>query len=438
MSILEILYQLLIGPLELFFEVVFTIANRVIDNPGLSIIFLSLAMNILVLPLYRQADKKQEEARERTQRMKPWTDHIKKTFSGDERFMILQTYNRQNGYNQTDALTGSISLLLEIPFFIAAFHFLSNLQVLKGTSFGPLTDLGAPDGLITFGDVTINALPILMTLINVISAAIYLRGFPLNTKIQTYGIAAIFLVLLYNSPSGLVFYWTLNNVFSLIKNLFYKMPNPKLVLGILLSLLGIVLFVFAILHPLSTTRRQIFLFVCVLLFQLPLIAYCLQNRNGASPIRFNLSTREPSRLIFLAGCIFLTVLTGLLIPSNIIAASPLEFVNVNEYTSPLWYLVSALVLAAGTFLIWFNVFYGLASPNGQRILEVFIWIFAICAIVNYLFFGTTYGNLSASLQYDDAPLITRPEMLRNAALMLAICVVGFFIWRKSESLVKVV
>ena len=47
--------------------------------------------------------------------------------------------------------------------------------------------------------------------------------------------AGLFLVLLYDSPSGLVFYWTLNNLFSLVKNIFYKLKNPKLVLSILSS-----------------------------------------------------------------------------------------------------------------------------------------------------------------------------------------------------------
>ena len=57
-------YQLLIGPLELFFEVVFSLANRVIHHPGLCIVFLSLAMNFLVLPLYRRADAMQAEKRD--------------------------------------------------------------------------------------------------------------------------------------------------------------------------------------------------------------------------------------------------------------------------------------------------------------------------------------------------------------------------------------
>ena len=54
--------------------------------------------------------------------MAPFLEHIKKTFKGDERFMMLQAYNRQMGYKQTDILKSSLSLLLEIPFFIAAFQ----------------------------------------------------------------------------------------------------------------------------------------------------------------------------------------------------------------------------------------------------------------------------------------------------------------------------
>ena len=69
MTVAEILHNILIGPLELFFEVVFVLANRIIDNPGLSIIALSLAMNFLVLPLYKRADAMQEEERQIDQKL---------------------------------------------------------------------------------------------------------------------------------------------------------------------------------------------------------------------------------------------------------------------------------------------------------------------------------------------------------------------------------
>ena len=120
MNILGILYGLLIKPLELIFEIIYVMANRVIGNPGLSIIALSIAMNFLVLPLYLKADAMQMEQAEIEKGLQKWTNHIKKTFKGDERFMILQTYYRQKNYKPTQALRGSFSLLLEIPFIIAA------------------------------------------------------------------------------------------------------------------------------------------------------------------------------------------------------------------------------------------------------------------------------------------------------------------------------
>ena len=60
-----------------------------------------------------------------------------------------------------------------------------------------ITEMSAVGGPIFIG-MAINLLPILMTLINVVSSAIYAKGFPLKTKIQLYGVALIFLVFLYN------------------------------------------------------------------------------------------------------------------------------------------------------------------------------------------------------------------------------------------------
>jgi len=64
MSFFAVLESFFIGPLKLIFEVIFEVAYGILKNPGLAIIFLSLAMNILVLPLYRRADAMQEQARD--------------------------------------------------------------------------------------------------------------------------------------------------------------------------------------------------------------------------------------------------------------------------------------------------------------------------------------------------------------------------------------
>ncbi len=443
MTFWHALYQLLIGPLELLFEVIFSLAGRVVKSPGAVIICLSLAMNILVLPLYRRADAMQAEQRDKALRMKPWVTHIKKTFTGDERFMILQTYYRQAGYKPTDALKGSVSLLLEVPFFIAAYRFLSGLTLLSGVSFGPIRDLGAPDGLLTIGGLAINVLPILMTAINAVSAAIYMKGFPLRSKLQTYGMALVFLVLLYGSPAGLVFYWTLNNLFSLGKNIFYRLKHPKRVLAILCAALGAVGLVFVLfVHPMHTLRRQLLLIAAVSVLFVPLawelLSGYLRKRRaqkgvGQKPVPA--PTRAESRA-FLYGCIFLALLTGLLIPSAIVYASPEEFINLYVYRHPLWYVVSALLLATGTFVVWCGIFYRLAGPKGRRAMGLGVWILSVWAAVNYLFFGKGHGNLSEMLQYDIYNAPSHREMLINLLVLLALAAVLWLIWKKAKAVVR--
>ena len=57
--------------MELFFDILYSVVYRIIPNAGYSIVFLSLAMNFLVLPLYRKADAMQEEQRQLEARLQP-------------------------------------------------------------------------------------------------------------------------------------------------------------------------------------------------------------------------------------------------------------------------------------------------------------------------------------------------------------------------------
>ena len=96
MTFLTALYTLIIYPIELLFEIVFSIISRLSGNVALSIIILSLVFNLVVLPLYRRADAIQEETREKEIKLAPVIKHIRSVFKGDERFMILQTYYRSD------------------------------------------------------------------------------------------------------------------------------------------------------------------------------------------------------------------------------------------------------------------------------------------------------------------------------------------------------
>ena len=394
--ILDILHRLIFGPLELLFDTVYTVGYRITGNSGLSIILLSLVMNLLMLPLYRRADALQEEERIQARLLKPGIEKIRRAFRGDERFMILQTYYRQNNYKPWYVLKGSLSLLLEIPFFIAAYRYLSGLSLLHGAAFGPIADLGKPDQLISLFGMNIHLLPILMTVINIVSGAIYTREMPLRSKIQLYGMALIFLVLLYGSPSGLVFYWTLNNLFSLIKNIILKKTAPAD-------------------HPAAEKA---------------LPGKPATDRSAAAD--------RPYRFIFPACCVFLTILLGILIPSAIVSASPAEFVELDDFRSPLRYLLSSALLAAGTFLVWCVIFFRLSSGKGRKRFTLAAVILSVVSVVNYMFFGTEYGNLSALLKYDNPPSVLLSDTLLNLGIILLAACIVVLIWKKKPEILKAV
>ena len=418
MSILSFLYNLILGSLVLLFDAVYAIMYRMTSNEGLAIVALSLAINLLILPLYRQADAMQEAERLRLEKLKPGVDHIKKVFKGDERFMMLQTYYRQNNYKPYYALSGSVSLLLEIPFFIAAYGFLSELDILKGASFGPIADLGLPDGLIHIAGHSVNLLPILMTAVNIVSGYIYTKEMPLKSKIQLYGMALIFLVFLYSSPSGLVFYWTLNNVFSLVKNIFYRIKNPKLVLCAMSTVFAAVMLPYLIFwSPIDTIRMKLFTSIGLVVMLAPLPLYYLIKRKGGISVRIPEATGTDN-VIFYICCVCMTVMTGLLIPSAVISSSPEEFVDVVNFQSPVRYVFSAATLAAGTFLIWINLFYRLASPAAKKCLSLASFIVTGCASINYMFFGKNYGNMSSLLQYDTIRYTAKSDYFINTLVLL--------------------
>lgn len=436
MTIVDILYTILIVPLQLVFEIIYTIANRFIGHPGLAIIVLSLIMNFLVLPLYKRSDAMQEEARDTDAKLQKGVEHIKKTFSGDERMMILQTYYRQNNYKPTDALNGSVSLLLQVPFFMAAYNFLSTLQAIQGVSLGPIKDLGVPDAMFTIGSFDVNALPIIMTLVNVISSAIYLKGFPLKQKLQIYGMAIFFLVFLYTSPAGLVFYWTLNNVFSLVKTIFYKLKNPKKVLSICASLLGVVAAGYGLfLYDTPSMKRKLFIVGIGVILQLPVVFALLKNKLQ---LKKRENVVQNDKKMFILGALFLTILVGALIPSTLIAASPLEFVDITFFHNPMWYVIYGCCLAFGTFVVWFGVFYWIASPVGKMIMDKIVWMMCGVMLVNYMFFGTDLGIISANLVYENGLVFGATQILQNLLVMVAVAGVLYIISCKFQKVIGTV
>lgn len=373
MTFLTALYTLIIYPIELLFEIVFSIIFKSSGNAVISIVILSLVFNLVVLPLYRRADSIQEEAREKEIRLAPVIKHIRESFKGDERFMILQTYYRQNDYSPMNVLKSSVSLLLQIPFFIAAYRMLSGCSILSGAAAGPIRDLSAPDGLLVAGGIAVNVLPILMTLVNIISGVIYGKGLPLKSKIQMYLIAAVFLVFLYNSPSGLVLYWTLNNVFSLGKNIVMVIRRGK--------------------------KKQ----------------EADSKKNAEKPDR---AVAMRSNVLFAASAVFLAVFTGFFIPSNVLSASPQEFMNRYTMSNPALYLFYPLLTGAGLFIIWCGLFYYLASPKGRSLMSKVMFVLCAGALLNNAMYSNHFGDMVETLQYINGAVFDTENKIWDAVFLL--------------------
>lgn len=431
MPIISTLYTFIISPLELIFEIIFMVANKIIGNEGISIIFLSLAVNALVLPLYKRADELQAEERIIQAKMASGIKHIKKTFKGDERFFMLQTYYRHNNYKPIYALKSSISLLLQIPFFIAAYNLLSGMQSLQGMQFGFISDLGKEDAMFMAGSFPVNVLPILMTLINIVSGIIYTKGHPVKEKIQVYGLATVFLVLLYHSPAGLVFYWLLNNVFSLAKNVFYKFKNPKKVLSIVLAVSGAALLVATLIRSDLDARQKILLAIGSVLLCLPLVADRLKSKLTKKSVDTVKDTKA-----FFAGTVLMAFITGLLIPSSVIASSPYDFIDITASVSPMSYIWNSLLLSFGSWVLWGGVFYFFMSEKMKFVFCRAIWIISGCSVINYMLFGKNLGTLSSALLYERGLSFQLTEYIFNSIAVIAGAVLLYFVYSKFSKITK--
>ncbi len=377
------LYRMIIGPIELLLNMFFSFSFGLTESVWCAILLLSLAVNLFTLPLYAMADKKQQDERAREKRMSPWLIHIRNHFYGDERIMVQQAYMRECGKGAFSAINGMLPLFLEIPFFIAAFRFLSGLSLLEGASFARIADLSMPDALISVGGYRVNVLPVLMTAVNITSSLVYTKNSSKKEKIQMIVIALIFLVLLYGSPSGVVLYWTANNLFSLVKNIVYiwKTKERK--------------------ENIPEKRKQ--------------HLYMQKNATGLQKLYFRIM------LCF-------TVLIGFMIPSLLISASPLEFFDIENAFCPTRYLVTTTLTAAGFFMLWGQVLYHLASESMKKIITGISVFFLLTGILTYIFYAKRPGNISGDLVYDIF-FISDDEYIGGALICILLLIILYGGWK---------
>lgn len=132
---LDFIYTLLIAPLEYWMHAALVWGYSHTEAWGPAIVVMSLAVNVVILPIYIKAEKWQEGERALRKSFEAKEAMIKRTFKGQERFAMISTMHRQAGYSPFLSLRSSLGFFLQIPFFFAAYHFLSHFEPLAGVSF---------------------------------------------------------------------------------------------------------------------------------------------------------------------------------------------------------------------------------------------------------------------------------------------------------------
>ncbi|SCW63520.1 Sulfatase, partial [Ruminococcaceae bacterium YRB3002] len=217
--------------------------------------------------------------------------------------------------------------------------------------------------------ISINLLPILMTVINIISSEIYTKGQPFKDKIVLYLSAAIFLVLLYDSPSGLVFYWTFNNVFALVKNVFCRYVVPK----------GI-------------------------------------RSKGFKDLS------NTDQMVFWSGMVYMSVLIGLMAPGDIIVSAPEDFIHLLKMNNPTEYVYNTLFVAVGFYIVWIGIYYLLSPDKWKKVFTYLTLVMVVCSTCDYFIYSSDMGFVSPELVFTDVAVSYSSDVL--VITTIAVVIIG--------------
>jgi len=214
---MDFLYNLLIVPIIALTNLLFLASLWITSSYGWAIILLSIIIKVLLLPVSLYAEKLKEKELSLQQILQPQINDLKYAYKGEDLHNKISDLYKIYSYHPIYSLKTSLGLFIQIPFFIGAFLFFRENNELKDISFSVIKNLAETDSILLLGEININLLPIIMTLISF--GATYLYGLRYN-RLQTnqlYALALLFLFLLYNQPSSLLIYWTTNNIFSFIE-----------------------------------------------------------------------------------------------------------------------------------------------------------------------------------------------------------------------------
>ncbi len=199
-----------------------------IGNYGVAIIALALVVKLLMSPLTAIAEKWQREVNIKRSQLQPLIDEIKANYKGEEQVNRILQVHKAHDTHILYSLKSMFGFLIQIPIFIAAFDMLSENFALNAVPFLWIEDLAMPDQFlrlpfsIPFFGAYVNLLPFIMAFITVL-ASVHFEAPTLSPQLKRkqqqhlYAMAALFFVLFYTFPAGMVLYWTSTNLLQFLK-----------------------------------------------------------------------------------------------------------------------------------------------------------------------------------------------------------------------------
>ena len=191
---------------------------------GLSIIFLTIVVRIVIWPLHAKSTRTMK----RMSKLQPEMAKLKEKYADDPNKLNTETMGlyRKFGINP---LGGCLPMFIQIPIFFGFYKMLQYAVELRGQGFLWVPDLSQPDTFATLAGVPINILPVVMA----ISSFFQIRMTPKTGDAMQQRIIMfmpfMFLFFCYNFASALALYWTTQNIFSIGQTwLMSRIPEPEL------------------------------------------------------------------------------------------------------------------------------------------------------------------------------------------------------------------
>ncbi len=185
--------------------------DSLVRNFGVAILLLASVVRLALHPLNMASMKSMRGL----QRVQPEVERIRDKYKNDQQAMntaIMALYKE----HKVNPAGGCVPMLMQMPLFFALYAVLFNAVELRQAPFwGWIHDLSAPDLLFQAGPLPIRLLPILMAGSGLLSQ--WLTPTDPKQAPMMYLMNVVMLVFFYNLPSGLVFYWTIMNLFTALQ-----------------------------------------------------------------------------------------------------------------------------------------------------------------------------------------------------------------------------